>query len=162
MAEETEICGPMVLNLFGSTTGTEVLWFVSLWEVDPGGAERLLTRGWLRGSQRRLDPARSRPWQPVHLHTARESLVPDEITEFAIEIRPYGLLLKLGHRLRLRIRCCDDEVPANHLHAIGAGHLVSQDTTRVTVYHDAERPSHLLLPITMGNRLGTFMSGGRI
>ena len=72
------------------------------------------------------------------------------------------MLLTTGARLRLKIRCADDEKPGNHLHAIGAGHVLSQASTRVTVYHDAERASHLLLPITGGNRLGTFMSGGII
>jgi predicted acyl esterase len=160
--EETEICGPIVLNLQASTTGTEVLWFASLWEVAPHDQERLLTRGWLRGTQRHLDPAKSRPWQPYHAHDRREPLVPNEVYNFSIEIRPYGLLLKSGFRLRLKIRCSDDEQPGNHLHAIAAGHVLSQESTRVTVYHDAERPSYLLLPITSGNRIGTFMSGGII
>jgi hypothetical protein len=72
----------------------------------------------------------------------------------------HGLLLRPGFRLRLKLRCSDDEAPGHHLHAIAAGHVLSQASTRVTVYHDAERPSYLLLPITSGNRLGTFMSGG--
>jgi predicted acyl esterase len=160
--EETEICGPMVLNLYGSTTGQEVLWFVSIWEVDSAGEERLLTRGWLRGSQRALDDAKSKPWQPFYVHEARNPLKSNEVYQFSIEVRPYGVLLKTGSSLRLKISCSDDERPANHLHAIGAGHLHSQESTRVTVYHGAERASHLLVPVTSGNRLGTFMSGGVI
>jgi predicted acyl esterase len=160
--EETEICGPIILNLFGSTTGEELLWFASLWEVSPDGEERLLTRGWLRGSQRRLDEDRSTRWQPVHSHTVREPLTPGEVYPFTFEIRPYGLLLKTGCRLRLKLRGADDEKPANHLHGIAGGHVLSQESTRITVYHDAEHASHLLLPIVAGNRLGTFMSGGKI
>jgi len=34
---------------------------------------RLLTRGWLRASQRKVDQSASKPWQPVHLHTHRGS-----------------------------------------------------------------------------------------
>lgn len=162
MLEETEVCGPMVLNLYGSTTGTELLWFASIWHVAPDGRERLLTRGWLRGSQRELDPATSTPWQPVYRHAAREPLVPNHRYEFSIEVRPYAILLTTGSRLRLKIRCCDDETPGNHLHAIGAGHVLTQESARVTVVHDADHASHLLLPITSGNRLGTFMSGGNI
>jgi hypothetical protein len=30
------------------------------------------------------------------------------------------------------------------------------------VYHHADYPSHLLLPITRGNRIGTYMSGGKL
>jgi uncharacterized protein len=160
--EETEICGPIVLNFHGSTTGTEVLWFASLWEISPDSRERLLTRGWLRGSQRRLDPEKSKPWQPYHSHTEREPLIPNTVYEFNLEIRPYGVLLKTGSKLKLKLRCADDEAPQNHLHGIGAGHILTQESTRVTVYHDSDRPSILLLPITSGNRLGTFMSGGII
>ena len=56
MVEATDICGPMALTLYASTTDNEILWFVQLLEIDPQGNERLLTRGWLRGSQRRIDP----------------------------------------------------------------------------------------------------------
>jgi predicted acyl esterase len=162
MVEMTTVCGPMVLNLYASTTGAEVLWFISILEIAADGQERLLTRGWLRGSQRRIDPVRSQPWLPYHPHTAREPLTPDEVYEFNIEVRPYGVLLKPGSRLVVRIKCCDDEKPANHLHGIGIGHVWSQDSTRVTIHHDADHPSHLLLPVIEGNRIGTYMSGGII
>jgi hypothetical protein len=42
------------------------------------------------------------------------------------------------------------------------GHLWRQNNTRVTVYLDADHPSHMLLPITRGNRIGTYISGGII
>lgn len=161
--EATELCGPIVLNLWASTTGAELLWFASILEIDPEGTERLLTRGWLRGSQRRRDPERSKPWQPLHVHEEREPLVPGEIYEFNVEVRPYAILLGPSSRLRLRIRTTDedDEVPdILHNHAVGL--LAGAETNRVTVYHDAERPSHLLLPIVRGNRIGTFYSGGRL
>ena len=109
--EATEICGPIVLTLYGATTSTDVLWFVSLFEVRPNGSERLLTRGWLRGSQRALDNDRSLPWQPYHAHTGREPLEPGEVYRFDIEVRPYGLLMQPGSRLALRIKCADDERP---------------------------------------------------
>ncbi len=79
MVENTEICGPIVLNIYGSTTDTEVLWFTSLWLIEEDGERRMLTRGWLRGSQRALDAEKSKPWQPVHAHTKHEPLTPGEI-----------------------------------------------------------------------------------
>jgi len=162
MVESTEIIGPIVLNLFGSTTATEVLWFASLLHIDAEGNETLLTRGWLRGSQRRIDPDRSKPWQPFHVHVRREPMVPGEIYEFNIEIRPNGFLLKPGERIGLRIKCVDDEKPANSLHAIASGHLWRQRTSRVTICHNADYPSHLLLPVTEGNIVETYMSGGKL
>jgi predicted acyl esterase len=160
MVENTEICGPIALNLYGSTTDTEALWFASLWLVEPDDSAAMLTRGWLRGSQRRLDPARSKPWQPVHAHEAREPLTPGEIYEFNIEIRPYGILLKAGQRLRLRVKSADDETPSNFNEVVSSGHLTRPTASTVTIHHDADHPSHLLLPITRGNLIGTFFSGG--
>jgi predicted acyl esterase len=162
LVENTEVIGPIVLNLYASTTGSEVLWFGSLLDVDPEGKETLLTRGWLRGSQRHVDTTLSKPWQPYHSHTKREPLVPGEIYEFNIEIKPYGILFKAGHQIGLRIKCVDDEKPTNHLHAGATGHLWRQTHSCVTVYHNADNPSHLLLPITKGNVIGTFMSGGKL
>ena len=162
MVENTEMCGPMVLNFYGSTTDTEALWFVSLWVIDVDEKESLLTRGWLRGSQRALDPVASKAWQPAHLHNQREALEPHRIYEFNVEIRPYALLLKAGERLRIKIKCADDEAPSNYLEVIGTGHLHRPMAARVTVHHNAENPSHLLLPVTRGNRIGTFISGGKL
>ncbi len=162
LVEDTEVVGPIVLNLYASTTDHEVLWFVSLLDIDPNGNETLLTRGWLRGSQRQLDPQKSRPWQPYHCHTQRELLTPNRIYEFSIEIRPYGILFRPGHRIGIRLKCVDDEKPLDALQGQATGHLWRQSTSRVTVYHNSECPSHLLLPITKGNVLGTFISGGKI
>jgi hypothetical protein len=62
--------------------------------VESDGSEQMLTRGWLRGSQRKLDEEASKPWKPIHSHDGREPLTPDEIYEFNMQIRPYGILLK--------------------------------------------------------------------
>ena len=161
MVENTEVCGPMVLNLYASTTDTEVLWFVNFLEIDPGGKKRVLTRGWLRGSQRRIDPERSKPWQPYHPHDKREPLTPGKVYEFNVEIVPTGVLLKAGSRFAVRIKAADkDDKPADFLDNHGLGHLWRETPAEITVYHNNRFPSHLLVPITKGNRIGTFMSGG--
>ena len=79
-----------------------------------------------------------------------------------IEIRPYGIRLRPGYSLAIRISGHDGDPPTHHLHGIGSGHVARQSSSRVRIYHDAEHPSHLLLPITRGNRIGTFISGGAI
>jgi len=162
LVEKTEVIGPITLTLYASTTADEVLWFVSLLDVNPAGEERLLTRGWLRGSQREMDSKRSKPWEPFHLHTKREPLKPGEIYEFNLKILPTANLFKPGHRIGLRVRCADDEKPKTSLEAIGQGHLWSQTPSWITVFHDSDHPSCLLLPITRGNIIGTFISGGNI
>ncbi|MCL1896340.1 MAG: CocE/NonD family hydrolase [Clostridiales bacterium] len=162
LVEATEVVGPMVLNLYASSTDTDVLWFVSFLDIDPEGNETLLTRGWLRGSHRQTDPARSKPWQPYHTHTERLPLAPGEIYEFNVEIRPYGIEFAPGHRIGVRVKCVDDEEPKTSLEGHNTGHIWRQASSRVTVYHNADYPSHLLLPVTKGNVIGTFMSGGNL
>lgn len=162
LVENTEVVGPITLNLFASATDNDVLWFISLLDVDPEGRETLLTRGWLRGSQRAIDSTKSRPWEPFHPHTGREHLTPNEIHEFNIKINSIGNLFKVGHRIGLRIRCVDDETPKTSLDATAQGHLWRQTPAWITLYHDADHPSCLLLPITKGNVIGTFISGGDI
>lgn len=159
MVEETEIIGPAVLNLYASTTDSEALWFVSLREVDAEGKERVLTRGWLRGSHREVDPARSTPWQPFHPHSRAEPLTPGEIYEFQIPLVPTAEVFKAGTRIKLRISSCDDK-PAHSLEAIAAGHIRRQTPARLTVFHNGDFPSHVLLPVTGGNVMGTYISGG--
>ena len=160
LVENTEVIGPIVLNLYASTTDREVFWFISVRELDLQGNERVLTRGWLRGTHREVDPKRSKPWEPFHPHTKSEPLIPSKIYEFNIPIVPTGNLFKAGSIIKLKISCSDDE-PKNPLEMIAGGNLLRQSPSRIKVYHDADHPSCLLLPITRGNVLETFLSGGK-
>jgi predicted acyl esterase len=119
-----------------------------------------LTRGWLRGTHRKVDPKRSKPWEPFHPHTKSEPLTPGKIYEFNIPIVPTGNLFKAGSIIKLKISCSDDQ-PKNPLEMIAGGNLLRQSPSRIKVYHDADHPSCLLLPVTRGNVLETFLSGGK-
>ncbi len=99
--------------------------------------------------------------RPGPRHIKPEPLVPETLYEFRIAMVPICNLLKAGFRLGVKISCSDDE-PKNPLEHIAAGSLRRQSPSRITVYHDAEHPSHILLPITKGNILGTFMSGEKV
>jgi len=160
LVEETEVIGPIVLNLHAATTDDEVLWLISLREVDREGNEKILTRGWLRGSHRALDPARSKPWEPYHPHDKSEPLEPGTIYEFNIGLIPTCNLFKAGTRIKVRITSADE--PAKHtFEQVAGGNIKRQSSSRITIFQDADHPSHILLPITRGNVIGTFLSGGR-
>ncbi|MFH1950240.1 MAG: CocE/NonD family hydrolase [Pseudomonadota bacterium] len=161
LVEETEVMGPILLNLYASTTDHEILWFISLLEVDPADNEKVLTRGWLRGTHKEVDPGRSRPWEPFHPHQGSRPLTPGEIYEFNIRLIPTGYLFRAGARIKLRIACTDDAEPAHSLETLAGGHIRRQSPSRITVYHNADHPSNLLLPITAGNVMGTYVSGGK-
>jgi predicted acyl esterase len=161
IVENTEVIGPLILNFWASTTDVEVLWFVTLFQEDEVGVETILTRGWLRGSQRAVDATRSTPWSIHHPHDRREPLTPGEIYEFNIEIVPTAVLLKAGMRLGLRIRATDqDAVPTDFIDLHAYGRLWRETHQTITIFHNDRYPSHLLVPVTNGNRIGTFASGG--
>ena len=118
----------------------------------PTCRERELTRGWLKASHRALDPERSKPWQPWHQLTrqARQNgRCPARSTEYAIEILATANLFRRGHRICVEITSLD--LPTGVAGATNAEyvpyHIVSSRTTLHKIYHDAKRPSHLLLPI---------------
>ena len=152
----------MGANMWKTTMDDEILWFVSLWDVDENGGERFLTRGWLRGSQRAVDSDSSTPWERFHPHTKREPLKPGDVCEFNIKIVQTANIFKQGHRIKLKISGVDDETPKNFLEGHAQGHVRRQTPSWITIYHDADHPSCLLLPITDGNIIGTYMSGGNL
>ena len=160
MVENTEMAGPIVLNLYASCRGVDMNFFISLWDADPDGKETRLTQGYLKASHRELDKKKSKPWLPYHTHTNPQPLVPGQVYDFSIALNPTANLFKAGHRIVLKISSSDDE-PEN-LFQVGHEHLLSQTPNTITVYHNAEYPSHLLLPITRGNIVGTYVSGGDI
>jgi predicted acyl esterase len=159
LVENTEIAGPVMLKLYAATTDTDIHWIVSLLEIDPEGKERILTKGWLKGSHRQLDMEDSRPWEPIYTHETPEPLEATKIHEFNIKLVPTGILFKAGSRIGIKISCADDE-PKSALELIGGGSLRRSAVSRITVFHNEEYPSYLLLPVTKGNVVNTYFSGG--
>lgn len=167
LPDDVLVAGPSVLNLFAEIDQDDTNWIVVLKDVGPDVSvlsvregerevpknlpERELTRGWLKASHRALDPKRSKPWKPWHPLTraARKPVVPGEVVEYAIEIMATANLFRRGHRICLEITSLD--LPTGVAGATNAEyvpyHICSSKTVVHKVYHDAERPSHLLLPI---------------
>lgn len=161
------VAGPAVLNLFAAIDQDDTNWIIVLKDVGPDVSvrsvregerelpsdlpEREVTRGWLKASHRALDPKRSKPWRPWHPLTraAQQKVVPGEVTEYAIDILATANLFRRGHRICVEITSAD--MPTGVGGATNAeyvpNHIVSSRTTLHKVYHDAKRPSHLLLPI---------------
>jgi putative CocE/NonD family hydrolase len=161
------IAGPIVLNLFAAIDQDDTNWIVTLKDVGPDGSvrsaregerdvpanlpERELTRGWLKASHRAVDPKRSKPGRPWHPLTreAQQPVEPGKIEEYAIEIMATANLFRKGHRICIDIAAMD--VPTGIGGATNAEyipyHICSSKTVLHHVYHDAKRPSHLLLPM---------------
>lgn len=162
LVEETEVLGPMVLELHLSTSDTDALVMASVFERSEDGTEEELTRGWLRASSRALDNERSRPWQPQPTLTRRQELHPGEVVQLKISLAPGARRFRPGEQIGLRIKLADDEAPPDAIRGAGYGHLQRSGAALVQVHHSEQHPSQLLLPITAGNHLGTFLSGGEL
>ena len=156
LANDLEICGPIKLVLHAASTCKDTDFFIKLTDqfpqssddlakgLNPGG--ELVTRGWLRASHRALDPARSTEMEPYHTHDAPESLVPGQVYRFDISLEPMAYLFKAGHRIRLEIVNGDSPVTE----ALWTHYYRPDKIGEDTVYHNAQYPSALTLPVTSG------------
>lgn len=154
LAEDTEVTGPIVLNLWVSSTSEDMDIFATLRNIDPDGHDvcemgqqadsiACVTKGWLRASHRKLDRERSLPYRPYHAHDERWWLEPGQIVECQVEIWPTCMVFRKGHKLRLDIGPVDGvgSLYFSHFHAdYNAG-------ARNAVHAGGERASYLLLPV---------------
>jgi predicted acyl esterase len=68
-----------------------------------------VSSGWLRASQRKLDPKISTDFRPYHAHDEIWPLTPGEPVELDIPIWPTCIVIPKGYRLGLTIRGKDYE-----------------------------------------------------
>ena len=160
MVERTEVIGPLTATVDASTSQPELLLFASLWDIAPDGTSRLLTRGWLKGSLAKTNPETSRPWLWQYDFTDPQPVDTTAPQRFDINLVPTANVFQKGHQIGLRISSADQDRAASLFDMLGQGHLLQQAPSWVTIHHDAEHPSVLHVPITEGNRIGTYMSGG--
>lgn len=117
--EDAEITGHASVRLWVEADGSDDLdLFVALQKIDAAGdlvgftfyafyENGPIALGWLRASHRALDPERSRPEMPVHLHTHEELLEPGECVPVEIEIWPFSVRFAAGETLRLVVSGAD-------------------------------------------------------
>jgi putative CocE/NonD family hydrolase len=154
MPHDTEILGPMMMNLWVSSTSEDMDIFLTVRNIDPAGKDvnevgqhgqpiPCVTKGWLRASHRKLDQEKSLPCRPYHCHDERWWLEKNQPVECQIEIWPTSMVFKKGHKLRVDIQPRDGQgsAPYTHYHAdYNAG-------AENTIYTGGEKASYLLAPI---------------
>ena len=166
------IKGPVSMTFYASTTEetpSDWAFFVKVGEIGPDGQAinpvtkephlrpdwtddwtpkevNLWSYGNLKTKFREVDEGKSKPGQPWHPFTNPEVLEPNTIYEFQIELVPIFNTFKKGHKIWVQIACEDKDYnpwDAASLYVMGPPPL----SASVSVYHDAEHPSHLLLPL---------------
>jgi predicted acyl esterase len=157
--------GPIKAKLFVSSSTNDMDLFATLRAFDPSGKEVTffsaveprapVSQGWLRVSQRKLDPKRSSAHQPWHPHDESHKLEPSEIVEVDVEIWPGSAALPPGYRLALTLQGKDFERPGETGPQRGSGWFLHDDPRdrppssfggAHTVYSGGGRDAYLLLP----------------
>jgi uncharacterized protein len=165
-ARDVEIVGPVKAKLFVSSSTQDMDIFATICAFDSEENEMTfiaapepkspVTQGWLRVSQRKLDPQRSTEYLPYYPHDERQPLAPGKIYEVDLEIWPMALALPAGSRLTLTIQGKDFERPGATGPLRGVAWFTHDDPIdrppalfagTNTLYTSGERPSYLLLPM---------------
>ena len=132
---DTEITGPISLELFAKSTAVDTDFTAKLVDVAPDGFAQNLTEGILR--------ARYRDSQE------KSTLMnPGQVYKFSIDLWATSNVFLKGHVLRLEVSSSNFPRFDRNLNtgeAQGAGEKFTSATN--TIYHDGEHPSALVLPV---------------
>jgi putative CocE/NonD family hydrolase len=137
LERDVEVTGPVTVELWASTSAVDTDFVARLVDVWPDGRAFNLTDGILRGRYR------SGLASPTLLR-------PGEAYQFHIDLWATSNVFRAGHRIRLQVTSSNfprwDRNP-NTGHALGADSAADLLVAHQTVLHDADHPSHVLLPI---------------
>jgi uncharacterized protein len=140
LKQDTEVTGPISLELYAKSSAVDTDFTAKLIDVWPDGFAQNLTEGILR----------------AHYRESREQAAlmnPGQIYKFTIDVWATSNVFKKGHAIRVEISSSnfprfDRNLNTGELRYLKSGdegqHFVS--ATNV-VYHDAEHPSALILPM---------------
>lgn len=135
MPQDIEITGPVSLDLYAKSSAVDTDFTGKLVDVAPDGFTQNLTEGIVRARYRR---SKAKP----------ELMQPGQIYKFDIDLWSTSNVFPKGHRLRLGIASSNHPRFDRNLNTgedIRFGRRYVPATNMV--YHDAQHPSALLLPI---------------
>jgi putative CocE/NonD family hydrolase len=132
-----EATGPLTVVLHAATDAPDTDFVAKLSDVDSDGVSRILAEGIVR-ARFREGYGRERP------------LEPGTVYEYAIDLVATSNVFEAGHRIRLAITSSSfprfDRNP-NTGNPLGADRSEDLRPARQTIFHDAGRPSHVVLPV---------------
>ena len=135
MEREIEVTGHIHLKLYAASTARDTDFVAKLLDIWPDGFAQELCYGIVRARYRESFESPS-------------LIEPGAVYGYDITIHPTSNVFKPGHRIRLDVSSSDfPNFDRNH----NTGGNDYADATlaaaRQTVFHDAARPSHVILPI---------------
>jgi putative CocE/NonD family hydrolase len=135
LSEPMEVTGPIKARLFVSTSAVDTDFTAKLVDVDPEGKAWNICDGIARLRYRDSD-------------TDLRLATPGEVYELEIDLGVTSNLFLTGHRLRLEVSSSNFPRFDRNLNTAGEPGTESAGVVaQQTVWHDAVRPSQLILPI---------------
>ncbi len=132
---DLEVTGYIQVELHAATTAADTDFTAMLVDVDPSGYARFLTDGIARARYRQAASAAS-------------PIVAGKIYRYEIDLWATSNVFKAGHQIRLYVSSSNFPRFNRNLNTgestLGASGIVKATQT---IYHDAEHPSALLLPV---------------
>jgi uncharacterized protein len=132
-----EVTGPLRLVLYAATTAPDTDFVGKLCDVSPDGFSRILAEGVLRARYR---DGFEHP-RPV---------TPGEVCRYEIDLVATSNIFLAGHRIRVAVTSSSFprfDRNANSGQAIGSDREQDMVSARQRIFHDADRASHIVLPV---------------
>ncbi len=141
LPDEVEVTGPITVKLFAASSARDTDFTAKLIDVYPPSAD--YPEGLAINLTDSIIRARYR-----HSWEEPELLEPGQVTSFTFQLYPTSNVFKAGHRIRLDIS--SSNFPRFDLNPNTGGPLGRErrfELAQQTIYHNAEHPSHIILPL---------------
>ncbi len=138
LTEPLEVTGPVQAVLYAASSAPDTDFTVKLLDVRPDGRMLNVCAGIVRARYRSAGEDGPAPLQP------------ERVYRFDIDLLATSYLFRPGHRLRVDISSSNFpqfDRNANTGRPLGTDRRADVRTAQQTIYHDALRPSHIILPI---------------
>jgi uncharacterized protein len=148
LSANTTIVGGGGVQLWVKSSTPDVDLQATVTEVRPDGKETFVQSGWLRASERRLDPSLSTTLEPhPTLRRGDASPLPgSRFTPLTVPLYYEGHVYRAGSRIRVVIAAPSGDQP---VWAFGKT-VPSSGRATVSIAHSAAMPSRLILPLVPG------------
>jgi uncharacterized protein len=152
LSKDTTVIGAGAVHLWVRSSTPNVDLQATISEVRPDGKETFVQGGWARGNERKLDPAKSAPLEPVlSLREADVSPLPsDRFVRVTIPLYYEGHAYRTGSRIRITISAPNGDQPIWSFSETQPKRKAS-----VSIAHSKRMPSKLTLPIVPGVHVPT-------
>jgi uncharacterized protein len=147
LPEATTVVGAGAVRLWARSSTSNLDLQATISEVRPDGVETFVQNGWVRGNERKLDPRKSTPLEPV-LSLRKSDVKPlprGRFVQVTIPLYYEGHAYRAGSRIRVTIAAPNGTQPIWSF-----DHTRPKGKAKVAIAYSKKMPSRLVLPVIPG------------